>query len=234
MDTRSLSYWRYSPLAAGGFIIPVAVLLRLGAASIANNPMPKIWFAYLVIGPMMGLVLHLTSKRVLFCRILDCVAGLLWLTALLALASTLAQPLFIATGQEVVAAGVAGALALVGTMGFIWDQRSWLRQQLPCGNVGKLDSLTGQVDPHAPTPRQFSQVKPRSLLKNPALQMVAGIVCARVATAFLSDIGKIVFLLFLVAWIVVVFAFGFGRVASICFATWRWEREQGKPIRLMR
>ena len=89
MNTRSLSYWRYSPLLAGVFGIPMAGLIRLIAASIGQNAMPRIWLVCMLIGPVVGLVLQLVSNRVLFGRVLDFAASILMLAAMLTLASAI-------------------------------------------------------------------------------------------------------------------------------------------------
>jgi len=57
---------------------------------------------------------------------------------------------------------------------------------------------------------------------------------AQIILALLTDVGKLVFLLLVVAIIVMGFGVKAGRVASVCLATWRWERQHGKQIHVIR
>ena len=233
MNTRPFSYWRYSPLSTGVLVTLVAGLIRLIAASIGDGVMPWIWLIGVLIGPIVGVVLHFTSTRVLFGRLLDFAAFMLLLAAMLALAAAILQQL-VSTNVIFFWAGGAGLVIAAGVVGFVRDQRSWFRAQLPCGYDGRLDERTGKVDPYAPTPRQFNQPKPRGLLKNPSVQIVAGIVLAQLVVRFLPNTGKLAVLLLTIGGLVAIFGFGAGRVASVCLATWRWERQNGKQIHVVR
>lgn len=234
MPKQTFSYWRYSPLLAGGFLIPVAGLIRIFVASIGNSAMPRIWLLYMIVGPIMGLILHFASTRVLFGRILDFSASVLLLAALFAFATTILQSLSSISLSLLWPAGVGLLVGTAFVVGFIRDQRSWFRAQLPCGYDGQLDERTGRVDPYASTPRQSARPTRRGLLKNPTAQIITGIVFVQLATAFLPNTGKLTVLVLLLTYLVAVFAFGAGRVASVCVATWRWERLHGKQIHVAR
>lgn len=233
MNARPFSYWRYSPLSTGVLVTLVAFLIRLVAASMTNSVMPKAWLIAVLIGPSVGIILHLASTRVLFGRFLDLAAFLLLLVAMFVLASAIRQQLTLASEPFFWAGGV-GLLLIAGVVGFIRDQRSWLRAQLPCGYDGQLDKRTGRVDPYGPTPRQPGSVKPRPWWKNASVQTVAGIVFAQLVVRLLPDTGKLAVVLLIVMYMAVVFAFGAGRVASVCLATWHWERQHGKQIHVAR
>lgn len=233
MQTQSYRHWRYSPLQAGVFVIPLAGLIRLLAAAIDARPLPRAWIFYIVAGLAVSLVLHFASTRVLFSRLLDLAAAVLLLAALWSFAHAVLLNIF--ASPNLLWPVIAGVILVLGfVVGFVRDQRSWLRSQLPCGYEGRLDERTGTVDPTAPTPQQPSQAVAHNLVKNPVVQLVAGIVLAQLAMAFLPPTLRLTVLLALLAYLLAVFAFATGRVASVCAATRRWERQHGKQIRVAR
>lgn len=233
MNARPVSYWRYSPLSTGVLVTLVAVLTRFVAALMMDSAMPRAWLIAALIGSSVGIILHLASTRVLFVRVLDLTAFMILLAAMLALALAILQQLTL-VNEHLFWAGGVGLLVVASVVGFIRDQNSWFRAQLPCGYDGQLDKRTGHVDPYGPTPRQSGPVKPRPWWKKASVQTIVGIILAQLVVGFLPDTGKLTIVLFIVVYIAVVFAFGAGRVASVCLATWRWERQHGKQIHVIR
>ena len=233
MNIRQLNYWRYSPLLTGGFVVLVAGLIRLVASSIENSAMPRMWLGCIIVGPIVGLVLHLTSTRVLFGRVMDFAAFMLLLMGMLTLASVILQQL-VSVDERLFWAGSMGLVIVTCIVGFVRDQNSWFRAQLPCGYNGQLDARTGRVDPNGPTPRPSDPSKPRGLWKNPSVQIVAGIVVSQLVVRFLPDTGKLAFVLICIMYLAMSCGVGAGRVASLCLATRRWEQQHGKQIHVIR
>ena len=137
-------------------------------------------------------------------------------------------------GDLAIQIGILGLVGACSVEGFLRDQRSWFRGQLPCGSDGRLDERSGRVDPYAPTPQQAAQPRNRGMLKNASVLIAGGIVLAQLLLNLLPYTGKLIFLLFMITIIVMGLGGRAGRVASVCVATWRWERQHGKPIHVAR
>lgn len=233
MQRRPLGYWRYSPLMLG---IPGSLctgMFLLGAMLVSGTPLPMAWRGVLLVFPISSLILHMVSTRVLFVRVSDLIGISLVMAATIALAIALLK-MILEIGDLIVLGGVLGVVSSSSLAGFYWDQRSWFRAQLPCGYDGMLDERSGRVDPYAPTPQQSTRQQNHGALKNTSLQIAGGIILAQIILALLTDVGKLVFLLLVVAIIVMGFGVKAGRVSSVCLATWRWERQHGKQIHVIR
>lgn len=233
MQKRPLSYWRYSPLMLS---IPgslCAGMFLLGAALVSGSPLPITWRIILLVFPISSLFLHMASTRVLFVRISDLIGVTLVLAAAIAFVIVIAETV-LQVGDLVVLGGVLGFVGASSLVGFYRDQRSWFRAQLPCGYDGLLNERSGRVDPYASTPQQSTRHKGRGVLKNTSLQIAGGIILGQIVLAFLTEIGKLIFLLFVVTVVIVGFGVKAGRVISVCVATWRWEQQHGKQIHVAR
>ena len=84
MQRHPLSFWRYSPLMLGISGSLGAGLFLLGAMAVADSPIPMAWRITLLIFPIVSLVLHVASTRVLFVRISDRIGVSLILVAAIA------------------------------------------------------------------------------------------------------------------------------------------------------
>ncbi len=224
----------YSPLVAG-CTAAFGIYLGLGLFTVQRRVAPGwIWLSVLLI-PLAGLVLQITSRRVIYIRayqvfsysLLGLVHGSLLWTIL-----TSEQP-----HQFSLLAGLVNAIVLITlTIGsYQISQKRHQRLQMPYGPVGTLDRVTGLVDPAVSPPdiqKHQDRLEKWSDLLWRLAPLTAGL--SMLFVRGLSDSGiELVVAMTAFAFAVAGVA-GAGGLCSSLVATRRWEREHNKPIYVKR
>ncbi|MFZ1599269.1 MAG: hypothetical protein WBE17_14765 [Anaerolineae bacterium] len=229
-SSMNLSHTHYSFLFSAFFgLLPIC--LGFGLFTIlAIIPSIWLWFAILLIC-LVGVALHITSKRVVYMRIYQVfIVGLMALTygGLLWAALALHQSFQVRVMVGLLIVVMLAGLAIGGYLNI--RQRVDL-QHMPFGPVGTMNEKTGVVDPHhqaTPVQKQQDELNRLSSVLRRWNPLIAGLSMLLVSGLPSSGIALLIALMALAT------AVGGAVVTGGWFAPvvacLRWEREHGKHI----